>query len=305
MEKVLIIGFGNIGRRVARLCLDQGASVSALVRSQEAAAAARDMGIEPVEGNLDFSETLTGLPTDGATVFFFAPPPGGGFSDPRMRNFCAAVPEGQEPEKIVYISTSGVYGDCGGDWVTELTPPNPSTSRARRRFDAETALREWGAERGVASVVLRVTGIYGPEWTPVTRLQAGHPVLRLEEAPYTNRIHADDLARVCVAAAHRGEAGDVFNVSDGQPSTMTEYFLALADALEMPRPQQVSMDEAREVMSPTMLSYLTESRRLDNRKMREKLGVDLRYPDLESAMPDLVAGVKDILERPETRRGRH
>ncbi|MFO7981929.1 MAG: SDR family oxidoreductase [Desulfuromonadales bacterium] len=305
MNKVLIIGFGHIGRRVARLCLETGSAVSALVRSENGAAEARQMGIGVVEGNLDLPETLENLPTAGATVFFFAPPPGGGLSDPRMRNFCAAVPAGEEPAKVVYISTSGVYGDCGGAWVTEETPAEPSTSRARRRFDAETALQEWASARGVSPVILRVTGIYGPEWTPLTRLQSGHPLLCAEEAPYTNRIHADDLTRVCMAAGLRGDAGDIFNVSDGHPSTMTDYFLTLADAFGLPRPPQIPLDEAREVMSPTMLSYLTESRRLDNRKMIEKLGVELRYPDIASALPDLVAGVKRIMEDPEAHPDRH
>jgi len=299
MKNVLIIGFGHIGRRVARLCLEAGAEVSALVRSENGIAEAMQMGVGVVEGNLDLPETLGNLPTDGATVFFFAPPPGGGSTDPRMRNFCAAVPPGKEPEKVVYISTSGVYGDCGGAWVTEERPAKPSTSRARRRFDAETALREWASARGVSPVILRVTGIYGPEWTPLTRLQSGHPLLRAEAAPYTNRIHADDLARVCMAAGRRAEAEDIFNVSDGRPSTMTDYFLSLADAFGLPRPPQISLEEARDVMSPTMLSYLTESRRLDNRKMIEKLGVELRYPDIASALPDLVSGVKRILEDSE------
>lgn len=289
MERVFIIGCGDIGRKVARLAMDEGGAVTALARSEESAARLRGLGIATVEGTLDDAGTLVGLPTGGAVVFYFAPPPGGGNIDPRVRNFCAAVAPGNEPRKVVYISTSGVYGDCGDAPVTEETPVNPQTARAKRRLDAETVLRAWGEERGVAVVVLRVTGIYGPGRLPLQHLMSGQPVLRESEARFTNRIHSEDLARVCIAAADRGEGGDIYNVSDGHPGTMTEYFNACADALGLPRPRQVTMEEARKVMTPLMLSYVTESRRMDNRKMRDKLGVTLRYPTLEEGVRASVA----------------
>lgn len=283
MEKILIVGCGDIGRRVARLAGERSIPVTALVRPGSAAKL-NGVGITAVCGDLDEPATLMELPLQGATVFYFAPPPGGGITDPRMRAFCAAVAPGNEPRKVVYISTSGVYGDCGRRVVTEETPVNPQTARAKRRLDAETVLRQWGEKRHVAVIILRVTGIYGPGRLPVPYLESGHPVLDEREAPPTNRIHADDLARVCLAAADRGEAGEVFNVSDGRPGTMTEYFNAVADLLGLPRPPQVSMEEARQVMKPLMLSYISESRVMDNRKMREKLGIELIYPDLATGL---------------------
>lgn len=289
MKRVLIVGCGDIGRKVARLVREGRGAVAALTRSGENAARLRELGIEAIEGNLDDPDSLAGLPTGGAVVFYFAPPPGGGNVDPRVRNFCAAVKPGEEPRKLIYLSTSGVYGDCGDDAVTEETPPNPQTARAKRRFDAETFLRSWGAERGVAVVVLRVTGIYGPGRLPLQQLTSGQPVLLESEARFTNRIHSEDLARVCIAAADRGDDGDVFNVSDGHPGTMTEYFTACADALGLPRPRQVTMEEARQVMTPLMISYVTESRRMGNRKMREKLGVELLYPTLAEGLRASVA----------------
>jgi nucleoside-diphosphate-sugar epimerase len=114
-------------------------------------------------------------------------------------------------------------------------------------------------------------------------------VLSEAESPPTNRIHADDLATVCLAAAAKGVDGEVFNVSDGQPGTMTQYFNAAADLLGLPRPPQVSMAEAQRVMTPLMLSYLTETRRMDNRRMLERLGVTLCYPDLESGLKNVIA----------------
>jgi nucleoside-diphosphate-sugar epimerase len=244
-------------------------------------------------GDLDDPASLTGLPVAGKVLFYLAPPPGGGNLDTRMRHFCTAV--AGRPAKVVYISTSGVYGDCGGDWVTEATPVNPQTSRAKRRLDAETVLCAWGEAAGVAVIILRVTGIYGPGRLPLARLEQGHPVLSEAESPPTNRIHADDLAMVCLAAAGKGEAGEVFNVSDGTPGTMSQYFNVAAELLGLPRPPQVSMVEARQVMTPMMLSYLSETRRMDNRRMLERLDVSLRYPDLGSGLKNVV----DQIDQPD------
>lgn len=272
------------------MALERGKEVSALVRSEEKGLQLGEMGIRTVSGDLDAPGPLTGLPTRNAIVFYFAPPPGGGTTDPRVRTFCGSIEPGEEPRKIVYISTTGVYGDTGGEWVTEETPVNPVTPRAQRRLDAENLLRGWGRHRGVAVVVLRVTGIYGPGRFPLDRIRGGHPVLREEEAPFTNRIHADDLARVCLAAAEKGEDGEIFNVSDGRPGTLTEYFDAVADAFGLPRPPRVTLEEARKVMTPLMLSYIAESRRIDNRRMRERLGVDLLYPTLAEG---IAAGMEE------------
>ncbi len=156
MKNVLIIGCGDIGRRVAKLAMAEGARVTALARSPGKAESLLQMGMETVTGDLDGAAPIAGLPTRGAVVFYFAPPPGGGVVDPRIRVFCGSVEPGEEPEKVVYLSTSGVYGDCGGEMVTEKTPVNPQTDRARRRLDAETILRGWAEARGVETVILRV-----------------------------------------------------------------------------------------------------------------------------------------------------
>ena len=289
-QDVLIFGCGDIGLRVARILQTSSCEVAGLTRSAKGAERLRRVRVEPVIGDLDDAESLAELSTGGKLVFYLAPPPGGGPVDGRMRNFCAAVGGEKVPGKVVYMSTSGVYGDCGGARVTEETPVNPQTSRAQRRVDAEMTLLEWGRANKVPVVILRVTGIYGPGRLPLARLQQGHPVLNEKESPPTNRIHADDLAAVCVAAAEKAADGEIFNVSDGQSGTMTGYFNAIADLLKLPRPQQVSMAEANQVMNPMMLSYLKESRRMDNRKMIEQLGVVLQYPDLES-------GLKNIIEQ--------
>ena len=283
-EKIFIIGCGDIGSRVARLAGEKGIPVSALVRPGKGAEKLMGLPVATVPGDLDDPASLGNLAAKGTLLFYFAPPPGGGETDPRMRAFCAAIAPGEEPRKVIYVSTSGVYGDCGNGIVTEETPVNPQTSRARRRLDAETTLRKWGEERNIPVVILRVTGIYGPGRLPLSYIESGQPVINEEEAPYTNRIHADDLARICLAAASRGEGGDIFNVSDGQTGTMTHYFNAVADLLGLPRPPQVSREEAGRLISPLMLSYMSESRRMDNSKMLEKLRVRLLYPTLEAGL---------------------
>lgn len=277
MNLIFVVGCGDIGQRVARLWRARGAEVRALARSEAAAARLAAAGITPVAGDLDTPASLGTLPLNGATVYYFAPPPPQGETDPRMHAFTAA---GLHPARVIYISTSGVYGDRRGAWVDEDTPPVPGTDRAHRRLEAETTLRAWGRAAGVAVTILRVGGIYGPGRWPLERLRAGTPVLREEECGYTNRIHADDLAAICVAAAERGGEDRIYNVSDGRNGTMTQYFYAVADRFGLPRPPALTMAEARQRLSPAMLSYLTESRRMDNRRMLDELGVTLQYPDL-------------------------
>jgi len=279
LEHLFIVGCGAIGRLIAPLALAQGMRVSTFNRGSLALE-----GTHHFPGNLDDGATLQGLPTRGAGVIYLAPPPGGGNEESRVRNFCASLAVSEEPQKLVYLSTSAVYGDCRGEVVTEETPANPQTSRGKRRLHGERLFAAWGRERGVPVVILRVGAIYAADRLPVNQLQSGQPVLREEDARPTNRIHAFDLARICLAALERGKDGDLFNVSDGSPSTMTEYFNAAADCLGLPRPPQVTWEEARQIMSPLMISYFSESRIMDNRRMLAELGINLRYPDLEAGL---------------------
>lgn len=287
MNPVLIIGCGDIGRRVARLYLQEKAkpvaSLSGVVRSEASARALAAAGIEAICADLAHQQTLQDLPAAGAVVFYFAAPPAEGDSDPLLRNFLAA-PAVSSAKKIILISTTAVYGDCNGEWIDEKHAVNPQTARGRRRLDAENALRAWSEKTAVPFVILRVGGIYGPARWPLERLRKGLPVLHEDESPYTNRIHADDLAQVCLAAAERGKAGEIYNVADGQPGTMSAYFKSIARHFGLPQPPQVGLEEARRIMSAGMLSYLRESRRLDNHKLLTELQVELQYPDLEAGL---------------------
>lgn len=285
MSSIFILGCGAVGTLVARQWLARGVGVKALARSRQTASRLTDEGVVSVAGDLDQSSSLRGLPLADAWVYYFVPPPGRGVTDPRMAAFIAALEDEPDPPAgVLYISTSGVYGDCKGGWVDEDSVPAPLADRARRRLDAEQQLRGWGRQAGVKVVVLRMGAIYGPGCLPLARLKQERPVLREELSPYSNRIHIDDLVAVCMAAVERGLPDSIYNVCDDAPSSMTAYFNAVADAFGLPRPPTIDLDEARRVMSPAMLSYLTESRRMSNRRMHDELGIALQYPDLASGL---------------------
>ena len=278
------MGCGDIGRRVARLEQEAGLALTALARSEGSARQLQGVAIAPLRGDLDDPVSLSGLSVQGQILHYLAPPPGEGEGDPRIQALLAQLVPGTLPAVVVYVSTSGVYGDCGGAWVDEDHPLNPQTDRARRRVAAEQALQAWSSQTGVPAVVLRVPGIYGPGRLPIERVRAGRPLLREDQSPHSNRIHADDLAAACFSAARRGRSGAAYNASDGHPTTMTDYFNRVADLAGLPHPPQIGMDEARRVLPPAFLSFLEESKRLDNRRMLTELGLTLRYPDLDCGL---------------------
>lgn len=285
--EALIIGCGHIGCRVGRLLHQKGQKVTGVARSDEKVQAMQSAGLTPLQLSLDQPESLNALPVHGAEVYYFAPPPGGGHTDPRMEAFCSHLRPDNLPAKMVLISTSGVYGDCDGARVDETRSPAPTSARGKRRLHAEQVALQCSQRLGFPMVILRVTGIYCADRLPLQRVREQQPVLREDQASFTNRIHAADLTNVCIAAMQRGGNGEIYNVSDGQESTMTAYFNAIADAYGLPRPPQVSLEEAKKTFSPLMLSYVQESRRLDNRKMLNDLAVKLRYPTLADGLREV------------------
>ncbi|MCF6337702.1 MAG: SDR family oxidoreductase [Gammaproteobacteria bacterium] len=286
MKSVFIVGCGDIGERIGSLCREKNRPVTGLVRSTESRQRLQQTGIEPIQADLAQTDNLGTLPTTATTVFYLVPPPGEGENDPLIRHFLAAISTDSLPEKLVLLSTTAVYGDCQGEWINETYPVNPLTARGQRRLDAEQAVQEWSANTGVPVVILRVGGIYGPGRLPIERIKKGLPILHEAESPYTNRIHQDDLAQVCMAAAERGKPGEMYNVADGQPGTMSRYFKDIAQAYDLPMPPEISLEAAQQVMSAGMLSYLKESRRLDNSKMVRELGVVLQYANLATGLSD-------------------
>ncbi|MBI2744698.1 MAG: SDR family oxidoreductase [Burkholderiales bacterium] len=284
-QRVLIVGCGDVGLRAAA-ALPARVRLLALTSTPTRRAELRARGITPLSGNLDEAATLRRLAGLATRVLHLAPPPGEGSDDPRTRDLLNALRRRTPPAALVYGSTSGVYGDCAGEWVTETRPLRAGTPRAQRRVAAERLVRFHG-HSGLRTSILRIPGIYAPDregGTPRERLQRGTPVLCAEDDVYTNHIHANDLARACVAALWRGAAQRVYHASDDTQLKMGDYFDLAARLYGLPLPRRISRQEAREQLPPLLLSFMSESRRLDNTRLKRELRVALRYPDVTSGL---------------------
>ncbi len=281
---IWIVGCGDIGRRVSALYDKQTThhNIQGVVQSEASELACEQANIKATRINLDESYHFSNKQFKDANVFYFAPPPSTGKTDPRLEAFLSTIED--QPKRIILISTTGVYGDSKGEWIDENTPTNPKAERAHRRLSAEQSLQNWAATHNKEYMILRVPGIYAQDRLPLSRLKKGLAVVNKNEAGWTNRIHADDLAQACKAAMHCEQVNQIINITDGNPSSMTDYFNQVADYAKLPRPPQISMKEAEEILSEGMVSYLKESRRIKNNKMLSILNITLKYPTLESAL---------------------
>lgn len=284
MRRLLIVGCGDVALRMVPLVRGR-LRIYALSHTPERFAALRALGVIPVKGDLDHPQSLDAIAGLAQDVVHFAPPPGRGARDTRTAHLIAALAKGKSlPQQVVYISTSGVYGDCGGELVVETRPARPQTERARRRADAERQLRQWGARCGVRVVILRVPGIYAADRLPLGRLAKGTPALRAEDDAYINHVHAEDLARVALAALYRGQPNRAYNVADDAPQKMGDYFDFVADHFGLPRPPRIARDEAERVLPANLLSFMRESRRLVNHRLKRELRARLRYPTVREGI---------------------
>lgn len=291
MRRLLIIGCGDVALRAIPL-LKKSYRVFALVRDPAKRAGLQALGVRPLLGDLDDRASLARVAGLADAVLHLAPPPNSGMQDTRTRNLLSALANGRGrrsslPKRLVYISTSGVYGNCDGAWVSETRPLNSTSARSQRRVDAENQIRSWAKRNRVNASILRVPGIYAADRLPLGRLQQGTPGIIDSEDGYTNHIHADDLARVSVAALRRGKACRAYHASDDSDLKMGEYFDSVADAFGLPRVPRVSRAEAQHLLSELMLSFMNESRRMTNQRMKRELKVKLRYP----TVGDLLAGI--------------
>jgi len=285
-ERVLLVGCGDVGLRVAR---DMAGRVRLLALTTSAARVPelRALGITPLLGDLDKPASLRRLSGLATRIVHLAPPPGSGWQDTRTKSLLGVLRRRSPLQALVYGSTSGVYGDCQGEVAIETRATNAETARAQRRIDAENRIRHFGQANGVRVSTLRIPGIYAPDregGTPRERLLKGTPVLRPEDDVFTNHIHSDDLARACVAALWRGRPGRVYNVNDDTCMKMGDYFDLAADLYGLPRPPRVSRDGAKEKLPVVLLSFMGESRRMDNTRLKGELGLRLRYPTVAEGL---------------------
>ncbi|MDR1368181.1 MAG: SDR family oxidoreductase [Candidatus Accumulibacter sp.] len=278
MQTLLIVGCGDIARRVTSRLLGRY-RIFALLREAEDSAFWRALGVRPIFGNLDFASSLKRFHGIADDVLYFAPPQNFGVTDKRARRLIAALSRGRKRvRRLVYVSTCGVYGNAGGAWIDETARLSPRTDRARRRVDAERRLRRFGRDNGVCASILRAPGIYASDRLPIDRLKEGIPALFAEDDVYTNHIHAEDLAAIVCAALRRGRPNRCYNAADDSEMKMGDYYDIVADRFGLPRAPRVSREEAPRILSPARLSFMRESRRIDNTRIKTELRIRLRFP---------------------------
>jgi nucleoside-diphosphate-sugar epimerase len=281
---LLIIGCGDVGLRLVRwLRAKHPASrlrILASFRTAGKAAEIRRAGATPILLDLDNRRSVRAK-RFGALAHWMinlSPPPNDSAgTDPRSKHLIQALAGTSNP-RWVYISTSGVYGDCEGAWVDETRRVAAKSARGARRVDGERI------HRAKSASILRAPGIYGQDRLPIDRLRAGTPALREEDDTYTNHIHALDLAIMSWLAVFRGSAKRVFNASDDSQMKMGDYFDAVATAFDLPKPPRLPRAEVAKAVSPMMLTFMSESRRLKNERMKKELRMRLRYPTVASTL---------------------
>jgi nucleoside-diphosphate-sugar epimerase len=288
VQKLLIVGCGDVARRVMPR-LTGHYRVFALLRDSAQCAWWRSAGAVPIVADLDRPVSLARVAGLADIVLHFAPPAADGKHegsvDIRTRRLLAALAKGKSlPQRLVYISTSGVYGDCAGSWIDETRTPRPATARAARRVDAERQLRVFGRRHHVVISILRAPGIYAADRLPIERLQKGTPALRSEDDVFTNHIHAEDLAMLACAALRYGRANRAYNASDDSQMKMGEYFDLVAERFGLPKAPRLSRSEAEQRMSPLQLSFMSESRRLRNDRIKNEFRTGLRYPRVQDGV---------------------
>ena len=290
MQKILIVGSGDVARRILPH-LTGRYRVFALLRNAARAADWRRAGAQPLFADLDDARSLGRIAGLADVVLHLAPPPNQGSCDTRTKHLLAALSMGKSlPRCLIYVSTTGVYGDCGGAAIDETRQLKAESPRAGRRVDAEASLRAWGARNAVRICILRAPGIYAADRLPLERLDKGLPALVAADDVFTNHIHADDLAAARVAAMRQGQANRTYNVVDDSDLKMADYFDQVADAFALPHPPRLTREAASTVLSPMQMSFMRESRRIGNRRIKQELKLRLAFPTVTEGIANALKG---------------
>ncbi len=286
--RIVIVGCGDVGLRLlAQLGAKRQLAVRAMGttrRAEQARAIARTGGLA-LQGDLNQSRFLQRLAKLAQHFIVMSPPPSVGEFDPISRRLALyirqAVHRHDAQARVDYISTTGVYGDANGQWVSETSPRLAQSPRARRRVEAENVWRMANRQAKVSTRIHRAPGIYALERLPIDRLRKQTPAIVRQEDSYSNHIHADDLARWVWRATLKGPAGRVYNVVDDQPMQMGEYFDQVADAAGLERPPRLQRAQVQHQVSPMLWSFMNESRRIRNNRLQE-LRFKLRYTSTQA-----------------------
>lgn len=284
--RCLIIGCGDVGMRLLAH-LRQRFRVFAVTSQppgSERFADLRQAGAIPLYADLDQTATLRRLAGLAQLIIHLAPPQTEGVVDKRTRRLAAILPE---KARLVYISTTGVYGDGGGEFFDETRPVNPANARAKRRVSAETVLRNWARRRAGQVAILRVPGIYAEDRLPLERIKKATPALCASDDVFSNHIHAEDLAHLIMLACFRGGSNRVYHAVDDTALKMADYFDVVADHFALPRVPRLSRSDLVHQVSPLTMSFMSESRRLKNDRIKQELGANLRFPTVQVALAQI------------------
>jgi nucleoside-diphosphate-sugar epimerase len=269
MPTWVLVGCGYTGEHLARTLLERGDEVIAARRNVNAIARLVDVGVKAVHADLAKPETLEGLVPDGAIVVVLAPPGADPAGEIRSLVHAAA-----RAKRIVYVSSTGVYGKGHGQWVDETAPVAPLSTSGEARVIAERTLDE----STVSHVALRVAGIYGPDRGIADRIRLGTYRIVGDGSAHISRIHVDDLVSAIICAGESDVAG-VINIADDEPSPIGEVADAIAQKLGVASPTRTPVDQ----VSAEVAAMLTADRKIDNTRMKA-MGVVLRHPSWRSAL---------------------
>jgi nucleoside-diphosphate-sugar epimerase len=292
-SRLLIVGCGDVGMRMSGL-INERTRLFGTTRSPSKFDAIRSNGITPLHLDLLDLKRCRQLVAVANRIVVLAPPPNVGSTDPHTlnliralnfhrakRNLTPTIRTRMLPQ-ICYVSTTGVYGDHNGAWINELTPTTPQSDRGKRRVAAEHILRQAVGKLQIRLDVLRAPGIYAENRLPLERLKLGTPALKADEDVYTNHIHALDLARICLRAVFyksRTESGSrIYNACDQSVLKMGDYFDLVAARFNLTTAPRVSRAQLKTIVSPALLSFMSESRRINGYRMERELKLKLRYP---------------------------
>ncbi len=285
---IQIVGCGYIGKKIAAQLSARNIALQCMVQSKASRQQCEVLGFKTIQCDFDQQQPVINTISEKTRWVYLVPPTPRGKTDARIAQFIESLNLlEQVPEKIILISTTGVYGDCQGEWIDENREVNPQADRAHRRLSAEQQLSEYCNKNNVPLIILRVPGIYGADKLPLKRITSGEPIVRAVDSGFTNRIHAEDLVAFCVEALTCDVNPGVYNCCDGEPSTMNDYFMCVADAKGLPRPEEITLQQAQQQLSSGMLSYLAESKRISNEKLLMNFKTRCKYPDLKHGLKDL------------------
>lgn len=284
-----MVGCGDVGLRLIaqRAKQPNRLRIIATARRPQQLAAIRQAGAIPIACDLDDRRSVARLAALTHWLVHLAPPPNEGTDDLRTRWIAAACARRaaiSTRARLAYVSTTGVYGDCAGEQVDETHRLRPSNPRAARRVAAERTLRALGRRSGTQVALLRAPGIYAEDRLPLERLRQAQPALLPGDDVYTNHIHAADLANAAWLALFRSRGGRSFNVCDNTDLRMGDYFDVVADAAGLPRPPRMSRTEIATRVSPMMLSFMRDSRRIANTRLKSELRLRLRIADVHALL---------------------